>query len=81
MRGIEFESFQAHSEPLFKKLGLFNFDDLFKLDTAMFTFNVHDESTSSFFINEFTSMKKLYIYNTRESSQNSFSLPSVSTEP
>ena len=72
VRVIQFKSYQAHSEPLFKKLGVLNFDNLFKLEAAKFMFDIHHENKNSFFNNEFIETNKLQKYNTMQSSQKIF---------
>ena len=79
VRVIDFASYTAHSEPIFKRFKLLNLDNLYKLETAKFMFHINQENSGNFLQKEFMKTSKLHCYNTRQSSDLGFSLPSIST--
>ena len=79
VRVIDFASYTAHSEPIFKRFKLLNLDNLYKLETAKFMFHINQENSGNFLQKEFMKTSKLHCYNTRQSSGLGFSLPSIST--
>ena len=46
IRVIDFANYTAHSEPIFKRLKIFNFDKLYKLETAKMMFQVSHNKCS-----------------------------------
>ena len=77
VRVIDFANYTAYSEPIFKRLKIFNFDNLYRLQTAKMMFQISNEKMS--LESEFVKTKILHRYNTRQSSSEGFSLPSIST--
>ena len=77
VRVIDFANYTAHSEPIFKRLKVFNFDNLCRLETAKMMFQISNETMS--LESEFVKTKNLHRYCTRQSSNEGFSLPSIST--
>ena len=77
VRVIDFANFTAHSEPIFKRLKIFNFDKLYLLETAKMIYQISSDKTS--LEGEFVKTKNVHNYNTRQSSSEGFSLPSIST--
>ena len=49
VRVINFAIYKAHSEQLFKKHNLLNFDNMYKLEVAKFMFDIYHESGSDLF--------------------------------
>ena len=76
---IDFASYTAHSEPIFKRFKLLNLDNLYKLETANFMFHIYQENSGNFLQKEFMKTSKLHCYNTRQLSNLGFSLPCIST--
>ena len=79
VRIIDSANYTAHSEPIFKRLKLFNFDELYMLETAKMTFQINNNTSNNFLQDEFMKTKNLHKYNTRQSSSEGFSLPSIYT--
>ena len=79
IRVIDFASYTAHTEPIFRRLKILNLEKLYKLETAKFMFEINQENNSNFLQNEFVKTKKLHSHNTRQSTDLGFSLPSIST--
>ena len=65
VRVIDFANYTAHSEPIFQRLKILNFDKLYMLETAKMMFQVkHNEFSLE---NEFIKTKNVHKYNTRQS--------------
>ena len=79
VRVIDFAKYQAHSEPLFKKYNLLNFDNMYKLEVAKFMFDICHENSSDIFNDLFIKTNLRHHHMTRQSSNDNFSLPLVST--
>ena len=77
IRAIDFANHTAHSEPIFKRLKILNFDKLYKLETAKMMFQVSHNKFS--LENELIKTKTVHNYSTRQSSSEGFSLPSISS--
>ena len=77
VRVIDFANYTAHSEPIFQRLKILNFDNLYMLETAKMMFQVKYNEFS--LENEFIKTKNVHKYNTRQSSSEGFFLPSIST--
>ena len=77
VRVIDFANYTAHSEPIFKRLKIFNFDKLYMLETAKMMFQINTDKT--ILEGKFVKTKNLHKYNTRQSSSEGFSLPSITT--
>ena len=75
----DFAAYTAHSEPIFKRLRLLNFDKLHKLETAKFMFQINKETSYTTLGHEFLKTESLHCYNTRQSSGLGFSLQAIST--
>ena len=80
IRVADFAAYTAHSEPIFKRLNLLNFDKLYKLETAKFVFQISKETSYTNLGHEFIKTKSLHCYNTRQSSNLGFSLQAISTK-
>ena len=79
IRVADFAPYTAHSDPIFQRLKLLNFDNLYKLETAKFMFQISKEASSNTLRTEFLKTKHLHHYNTRQSSSLGFSLQTIST--
>ena len=79
VRVADFASYTAHNDPIFKRLKLLNFDNLYKLETGKFMFQINKDASYSTLGAEFLKTKNLHHYNARQSSSISFSLQSIST--
>ena len=79
VRVADFAPYTAHSEPIFKRLKLLNFEKLHKLETAKFMFQMHKGTNYTTLGREFLKTKNLHQHNTRQSSRLSFSLKTIST--
>ena len=79
IRVIDFASYTAHTEPIFKRFKILNLEKLYKLETAKFMFQTNQENHSNFLQKEFIKTSKLHCHNTRQSSNLGFSLPSITT--
>ena len=78
VRVIDSANFTAHSEPIFKRQEILNFDKLHMLETAKMMFQV---TTSGISIKgELLKTKNVHKHNTRQSYSERFSLPSISTK-
>ena len=77
VRVIDFANYTAHSDPIFKRLKVFNFDKLYWLETAKMIFQINNDKT--YLEGEFIKTKNVHKYNTRLSSSEGFSLPSIAT--
>ena len=80
IRVIDFAHHTAHSEPIFKRLKIFNFDKLYTLETAKIMFEINKDPEKFPIKHEFIKTKDLHRYNTRQSSSEGFSLPLISTK-
>ena len=76
---INFAKYQAHSEPLFKKHNLLNFDKIYKLEVAKFMFDIYHENGNDLFNNLFIKTNIRHQHETRQSSNDNFSFPLVLT--
>ena len=79
VRVADFASYIPHSDPIFKRLKLLNFDNLYKFETGKFMFQINKDASSSTLGAEFLKTKILHHYNTIQSSSLGFSLQSIST--
>ena len=79
VRVIDLAKYQAHSEPLFKKYNLLNFDNMYKLQVAKFMFDIYHENSSDILNDLFIKTNLRHHHMTRQSSNDNFSLPLVST--
>ena len=77
VRVIDFADYTAHSEPIFKRIKVFNFHNLCRLQTPTMMFQISNEKRT--LESEFVKTKNLHRYNTRQSCSEGFSLPSIST--
>ena len=77
VRLIDFANYTAHSEPIFKRLKIFNFDNLYRLERAKMMLQINNEKLS--LEPEFVKTKNRHRYNARQCSSEGFSLPSIST--
>ena len=76
---IDFANFTAHSELIFKRIKILNFDELFMPEKTKMIFQSNHDTSKFFLENEFVKIKHMHKYNTRQSSSEGFSLPSIST--
>ena len=79
VRIMDSANYTAHSEPIFKRLKVFNFDKFYMLETAKMIFQINNNTSNKFLQDEFMKTKILHNYNTRQSSSAGFSLPSIRT--
>ena len=80
VRIIDFAKRQAHSQPIFTKLALLNFDDTYKkhkCEVAKFMFDIN--STRGNFQNSFQKASSIHSYPTRFSSKGNFVIPRNTT--
>ena len=76
---MTFNSFQAHSNPIFLELKILKFPDLVFLYTSLFMYDFHSNNLPISFKSYFTSVNQKHSYNTRLSSKSSYSLPKIRT--
>ena len=74
-----FSSFDHHSNPLFKLLGIIIFPDLVKYHIGVFMYKYHNQLLPSGFNSFFTKVDQVHSYNTRHASKLSYYLPKVRT--
>ena len=79
VRLITFNSFDAHADPIFKKLNLLKFPDLVTLYTALFMYDFYNKNLPSHFDTYFTLVKQRHNYNTRNASNANLTLPKIRT--
>ena len=79
VRIIDSPNCTAHSEHIFKRLKIFNFDKLYMLEIAKMIFQINKNTSNKFLQDEFMKTKNLHKYNTRQSSSEGFSLLSIRT--
>ena len=79
IRIITFSSYCDHSSPLFKYLNLIKLQDLVNICTAVLMFKFHNSPLPSTFNLFFVPVDQLHNYNTRLSSNQSYSLPKPRT--
>ena len=72
-----FLSFDHHSNPLFKLLGIIIFPDLVKYHIGVFMYKYHNQLLPSVFDSFFTKVDQVHSYNTRHASKLSYYLPKV----
>ncbi len=80
VRIMNFADYRAKSKPLFSKLGLFNFDDLFKLEVAKFMYDINNNSITPVLCDLFQKTNARHNYKTRQATNKQFCLPMVTTE-
>ena len=68
VRAIDFANYTAHSEPISKRLKIFNFDKIYMLETAKMIFQINQNTSKLFLENELVKTKHTHKYNTRQSS-------------
>ena len=76
---ITFSSFNHHSNPLFKLLGIIIFPDLVKYHIGVFVYKYHNQLLTSVFDSFFTKVDQVHGYNTWHASKLSYYLPKVRT--
>ena len=79
VRVITFSSFDHHSSPLFKLLGIIIFPDLVKYHIAVFMYKYHNQLLASVFKPFFTKVDQIHSCNTRHASKSSYYLPEIRT--
>ena len=79
VRIIDSANYTAHSEPIFKRLKIFTFNNLYMLETAKMIFQINNNTSNNFLQDDLMKTKNLHKYNTRQSSSEGFSLPSICT--
>ena len=79
VRVIDLAKYQAHSEPLFKKYNLLNFDNMYKIEVAKFMFDIYHENSNEIFNDLSIKTNIRNHHETRQSSNDNFSFPLVST--
>ena len=79
LRIITFSSYCDHISPLFKSLNLIKLQDLVKILTAVLMFKFHNSLLPSTFNSFFVPINEIHDYNTKTSSNQSYSLPKTRT--
>ena len=69
VRLITNSKYNAHTEPLFKKMNLLKFEDIFKCNALRFIYKILNKSLPQYFIDIFSPVSQDRIYTTRESSK------------
>ena len=65
VRVVSRSKYNAHTEPLFKKLNLLKLDDIFKLNILKTFFNYTNETLPKYFSDMFSAVQARHGYNTR----------------
>ena len=68
IRLIAISKYNAHTEPLFKKLNLLNFTDIFNLNALKFYYKHQNSDLPLYFVDMFSPVSERHNYNTRGSS-------------
>ena len=71
---MTFASKIDNSTPIFKKLGILNFDDSYKLEVSKFMFNFEHGKIPTTFRHLFKQTSEVHNYNTRQASMNKYYL-------
>ena len=79
IRKISFSHFEAHSDPLFKNLGLLKLPDIMKINNIIFVHNVLNNKAPTVFNNYFK-FKPLHEHNTIRNPNSLYSVPRGSLE-
>ena len=79
IRLITFSHYTEHTGPIFKELTLLKFTDIVFLQTALFMYELYNNSLPSVFDDKFQLVSKTHPYRTRFSSRCSYKLPSFRT--
>ena len=74
VRAMLNKKWDTHSPPLFYKLQLLTIDDLFKLHTSLFMYDIFHKSISQSFLDMFTPLTEVHRYETRQKSTQTFYL-------
>ena len=80
VRVIDFAKYQAHSGPLFKEYKLLNFDNMYTLEVAKFMLDIYHENRNDISKDLFVKTNIRHHHDTRQSSNDNFSFPLVSTK-
>ena len=80
IRIMTFADYKAKSNPLFSKLGLLNFENLYKLEAAKFMYDISNNNLTSTICDLFQKTKARHSYKTRQATKNKFSFPLITTE-
>ena len=75
---MTFSRFNSHSNPLFHKLNLLKFEDIFKFRVAMLTYDTIKNNTNKFNTN-ILQLDSIHNHNTRSKSNNNCYIPQVRT--
>ena len=68
----------SHVTPLYKKLNLLKFDDIYKLELAKFMYLLQQSSLPSGIFDKFTKIEQIHGYNTRQASELIYYVPKFS---
>ena len=79
LRISTFSNFDAHTNPLFKKLKILKVFDLITLQFAIFMFDYHHDNPPSAFENFFTPTTAVHGHNTRSASKAALYVPQIRT--
>lgn len=79
IRIINFSTFNAHTNLLFKELQILKFQDIIILHISIFMYQYKNKQLPPSFDNFFTPITKVHSYNTRLSSNSAYYLPKVRT--
>ena len=80
IRIMNFADYRADCKPLFSKLGLLNFEDLYKREAAKFMYDINNNNITPILCELFQKTSTRHSYKTRQATRNDFSLPMVTTE-
>ena len=79
VRIITSSKHDAHTSVLFHQLSILKLSDLVSMHTVLFMFDFYNNTIPSSFSNFFTSIRKVYNYNTRLSLSLAFYTPAIRT--
>ncbi len=72
--------YRSKSKPLFSKLGLLNFEELYELEVAKLMYDVSNNNITSTICELFQKTSTRHSYRTRQATTNQFSFPLVTME-
>ena len=78
IRIMTFSDYRTHAPPLFKYLGILQFQDIVYTQIAIFMYDFHNNLLPAPFSNYFKKLSDVHSYHTRHSTLNYY-LPSIST--
>ena len=69
---ISSESWNKHTPPLFHQQRILILDDIIKLNTSIFMYDIYHKNLSEMFLNMFTPLSSIHQHNTRKSKSQHF---------